>query len=45
MYFRGRKKLQNEVSINDTIDIDKDGNPLTYLDVISEETDVAGGRA
>ena len=42
MYFRGRKKLQNEVSINDTIDIDKDGNPLTYLDVISEETDVAG---
>ena len=42
MYFRSRKKLQNEVSINDTIDIDKDGNPLTYLDVISEETDVAG---
>ena len=33
MFFRGRKKLGNEVSINDTIDIDKDGNPLTYLKV------------
>ena len=42
MYFRSRKKLQNEVSINDTIDVDKDGNPLTYLDVISEDCDVAG---
>ncbi|MBQ2793602.1 MAG: RNA polymerase sporulation sigma factor SigK [Clostridia bacterium] len=42
MYFRSRKKLSSEVSINDTIDVDKDGNPLTYLDVISEESDVAG---
>ena len=41
MYFRSRKKLQNEVSINDTIDIDKDGNPLTYLDIISTEEDIA----
>lgn len=42
MYFRSRKKLSGEVSINDTIDVDKDGNPLTYLDVIAEESDVAG---
>jgi RNA polymerase sporulation-specific sigma factor len=35
MYFRSRKKREGEVSINDTIDIDKDGNPLTYLDIIS----------
>lgn len=35
MYFRSQKKLQNEVSINETIDIDRDGNPLTYIDVIS----------
>lgn len=35
MYFRSRKKAANEVSINETIDIDKDGNPLTYLDIIS----------
>ena len=41
MYFRSQKKQQNEVSINDTIDIDKDGNPLTYLDIISVEEDIA----
>ena len=37
MYFRARKKLGNEVSINDTIDVDRDGNPLTYIDVISSD--------
>lgn len=41
MFFRGQKKLQLEVSINDTIDIDKDGNPLTYLDIISTSEDIA----
>lgn len=41
MYFRGRKKTLNEVSINDTIDMDKDGNPLTYLDIISVEENIA----
>ena len=41
MFFRAQKKLQNEVSINDTIDIDKDGNPLTYLDIISSPEDIA----
>ena len=41
MFFRSQKKLQCEVSINDTIDIDKDGNPLTYLDIISVEEDIA----
>lgn len=41
MYFRSQKKQQNEVSINDTIDVDKDGNPLTYLDVISVDEDIA----
>jgi len=35
MYFRSRKKSSSEISINETIDIDKDGNPLTYLDIIS----------
>ena len=35
MHFRSRKKSNSEVSINETIDIDKDGNPLTYLDIIS----------
>ena len=40
MFFRARKKHQSDVSINDTIDIDKDGNPLTYLDVIATEESV-----
>ena len=40
MYFRSKKKNDSEVSINETIDIDKDGNPLTYLDIISIEDTV-----
>jgi RNA polymerase sporulation-specific sigma factor len=35
MYFRSQKKLACEVSINETIDTDRDGNPLTYTDIIS----------
>ena len=34
MHFRAQKKLSSEVSLNDVIDMDKDGNPLTYIDVI-----------
>ena len=37
MFFRSKKKRGAEISINDTIDVDKDGNPLTYLDIISTE--------
>jgi len=40
MFFRSKKKEANEVSINDTIDVDKDGNPLTYLDIISVEESI-----
>lgn len=35
MHFRSQKKLSAEVSLNETIDVDRDGNPLTYIDVIS----------
>ena len=35
MHFRSQKKLAAEISINETIDVDRDGNPLTYIDVIS----------
>ncbi len=35
MHFRANKKLSSEISLNDTIDTDRDGNPLTYIDVIS----------
>ena len=34
MHFRAQKKLNSEVSLSETIDVDKDGNPLTYIDVI-----------
>ena len=35
MFFRSKKRSLGEISINDTIDVDKEGNPLTYLDIIS----------
>lgn len=41
MYFRSQKKLSCEVSINETIDVDRDGNPLTYGDIIYTEDTVA----
>lgn len=41
MHFRAQKKLTAEVSINETIDVDRDGNPLTYMDVISCEDNMA----
>lgn len=41
MFFRAHKKTNIEVSLNDTIDIDRDGNPLTYLDIISTPEHIA----
>lgn len=41
MYFRTQKKAAQEVSMNETIDMDKDGNPLTYMDVIRCEDTIA----
>ena len=40
MFFRSKKRNICDVSINDTIDVDKDGNPLTYLDIISVDEPV-----
>ena len=40
MFFRSKKKRGIEISINDQIDIDKDGNPLTYLDIISQNESI-----
>ncbi|MBQ8341416.1 MAG: RNA polymerase sporulation sigma factor SigK [Clostridia bacterium] len=37
MHFRSQKKLSSEISINETIDVDRDGNLLTYMDVIAAE--------
>ncbi len=41
MCFRSQKKLSQEVSINDTIDTDRDGNALTYGDIICTEDTIA----
>lgn len=40
MYFRSQKKISNETSINEPIEVDKDGNPLTYMDIISYDDDI-----
>ena len=37
MYFRSRKKNAFDVSMNEPIDTDKDGNALTLMDVIACE--------
>ena len=34
MYFRGQKKLQGEVSLSDSIDMDKEGNAVQLMDVV-----------
>ena len=41
MCFRSQKKLSQEVSINETIDTDRDGNALTYGDIIKCEDTIA----
>ena len=42
MYFRSRKKAAGDLSLDDPIDTDRDGNSLTLLDLMSEEEDVVG---
>lgn len=41
MYFRGNKKSSQDISLNDTIDTDKDGNPLTLMDIMPSQLNVA----
>ena len=41
MHFRAQKKLSAEISLNDTIDGDRDGNPLTYMDIIKTDDTIA----
>lgn len=41
MYFRYAKKQSLEVSMSETIDTDKDGNPLTYTDIIKTDDTIA----
>lgn len=37
MYFRSGKKSAQDISFSDPINTDKDGNPLTLIDVIAKE--------
>ena len=37
MYFRSGKKSAQDVSINEPIDMDKDGNALTLMDILAED--------
>ena len=41
MYFRSKKKFALETSLSDAVEVDKDGNPLTYMDIIACEDTIA----
>jgi RNA polymerase sporulation-specific sigma factor len=41
MYFRASKKTAQDVSFNEPIDTDKDGNTLSLGDIISDSVDIA----
>lgn len=39
MHFRARRRRGSEVSLSEAIDVDRDGNPLTYMDVLCTDED------
>lgn len=41
MHFRNCRKSSSDVSLNEAIDTDKDGNPLTLIDVLAVEENYA----
>ena len=41
MHFRAGKKSAGDVYFNEPIDTDSEGNPLTFLDIVADEEDVA----
>jgi RNA polymerase sporulation-specific sigma factor len=40
MYFRSTRKSAQDISINEPIDTDKDGNALTLMDIMSSDDDI-----
>lgn len=38
MYFRSNKKRESDVSLNDSIGYDKDGNEINLIDVLKDNT-------
>lgn len=41
MYFRNKKKNSQDISINEPIDTDSEGNPLTLMDIIFVQEDTS----
>ncbi len=39
MHFRNGRKSAHDISLSETIETDKDGNPLTLMDVLTDERD------
>ena len=40
MYFRNIKKTSQEISFNEPIDVDNEGNPLTLIDIIAVDDNI-----
>ena len=40
MHFRSTKKTAQDISLNETIDTDKDGNPLTLMDIMAVDDNI-----
>ena len=40
MHFRNAKKTAQDISLNEAIDSDKDGNPLTLLDIMAVDDNI-----
>jgi len=40
MHFRNIKKSSRDLSLNDSIDTDKDGNPLTLMDILAVDDNI-----
>lgn len=40
MHFRNLKKTSGEVYINDPIDMDKEGNTLTMMDIVADDENI-----
>ena len=40
MFFRSRRKTAGDISLDDPIDTDRDGNSLTLMDIMSDENDI-----
>lgn len=40
MHFRAQKKTAQDISVNEPIETDSEGNPLTLMDIISTEDEI-----